>query len=87
MPPEVLHRLIQHCGLADCAAGRTVMPRTNPPMPVESGAAWCIPAAGRRPAPGAIGSTCRYSADMSKHAYLGTDPTLKAEYQDYAQRL
>ena len=29
----------------------------------------------------------RYSADMSKHAYLGTDPTLKTEYQDYAQRL
>jgi methionine synthase I (cobalamin-dependent) len=38
----------------------------------------------------AIGRTppaSRYSADMSKHAYLGTDPTLKAEYQDYAQRL
>jgi methionine synthase I (cobalamin-dependent) len=29
----------------------------------------------------------RYSADMSKHAYLGTDPTLKTEYQDYAGRL
>jgi betaine-homocysteine S-methyltransferase len=29
----------------------------------------------------------RYSADMSKHAYLGTDPTLKSEYQDYARRL
>ena len=29
----------------------------------------------------------RYSADMSKHAYLGTDPSLKAEYQDYAERL
>jgi len=38
----------------------------------------------------AIGRTppaSRYSADMSKHAYLGTDPTLKPEYQDYAQRL
>jgi len=38
----------------------------------------------------AIGRTppaSRYSADMSKHAYLGTDPTLKTEYQDYAQRL
>ena len=29
----------------------------------------------------------RYSADMSKHAFLGTDPTLKTEYQDYARRL
>ena len=29
----------------------------------------------------------RYSADMSKHAYLGTDPSLKAEYQEYARRL
>ena len=29
----------------------------------------------------------RYSADMSKHAFLGTDPTLKTENQDYAQRL
>ena len=29
----------------------------------------------------------RYSADMSKHAYLGTDPSLKAEYQEYAERL
>jgi betaine-homocysteine S-methyltransferase len=29
----------------------------------------------------------RYSADMSKHAYLGTDPSLKSEYQDYARRL
>ena len=29
----------------------------------------------------------RYTADMSKHAYLGTDPTLKAEYRDYAERL
>jgi betaine-homocysteine S-methyltransferase len=29
----------------------------------------------------------RYTADMSKHAYLGTDPTIKAEYQEYANRL
>jgi betaine-homocysteine S-methyltransferase len=29
----------------------------------------------------------RYSADMSKHAYLGTDPTLKSEYRDYVSRL
>jgi betaine-homocysteine S-methyltransferase len=29
----------------------------------------------------------RYSADISKHAYLGTDPSLKAEYQEYAERL
>ena len=29
----------------------------------------------------------RYSADMSKHAYLGTDETLKTEYQEYADRL
>jgi betaine-homocysteine S-methyltransferase len=29
----------------------------------------------------------RYTADMSKHAYLGTDPTLRAENRDYAQRL
>jgi betaine-homocysteine S-methyltransferase len=28
-----------------------------------------------------------YSADMSKHAYLGTDASLKRENQDYAQRL
>jgi betaine-homocysteine S-methyltransferase len=28
-----------------------------------------------------------YSADMSKHAYLGTDPSLKPEYQAYVQRL
>ena len=38
-------------------------------------------ALGRTPA------ASRYSADMSKHAYLGTDPTLKSEYRDYAQRL
>jgi betaine-homocysteine S-methyltransferase len=29
----------------------------------------------------------RYSADMSKHAYLGSDPSLREEYQDYAERL
>jgi methionine synthase I (cobalamin-dependent) len=29
----------------------------------------------------------RYSADMSKHAYLGTDETIKTEYQEYADRL
>jgi len=29
----------------------------------------------------------RYSADMSKHAYFGTDPSLKAEYRQYAREL
>jgi betaine-homocysteine S-methyltransferase len=29
----------------------------------------------------------RYSADMSKHAYLGTDPSLKPEYVGYAKEL
>ena len=29
----------------------------------------------------------RYSADMSKHAYLGTDPTLRTENRDYAEKL
>jgi betaine-homocysteine S-methyltransferase len=29
----------------------------------------------------------RYSADMSKHAYFGTDERLKAEYQHYANEL
>ncbi len=29
----------------------------------------------------------RYSADMSKHAFLGTDPSLRPEYQEYAERL
>ncbi|HTE62936.1 MAG TPA: homocysteine S-methyltransferase family protein [Solirubrobacteraceae bacterium] len=29
----------------------------------------------------------RYSADMSKHAYFGTDPTLKPEYREYASEL
>ena len=29
----------------------------------------------------------RYSPDMTKHAFLGTDESLKAEYQSYAERL
>jgi len=29
----------------------------------------------------------RYTADMSKHAYLGSDPTVRAGYRDYAERL
>jgi betaine-homocysteine S-methyltransferase len=29
----------------------------------------------------------RYSADMSKHAYLGSDPALREAYRDYAERL
>jgi betaine-homocysteine S-methyltransferase len=29
----------------------------------------------------------RYSPDMSKHAFLGTDPTLKKNNRDYAERL
>jgi betaine-homocysteine S-methyltransferase len=29
----------------------------------------------------------RYSADMSKHAYFGTDSTLKPEYREYAPEL
>jgi betaine-homocysteine S-methyltransferase len=29
----------------------------------------------------------RYTADMSKHAYLGSDPTLRAENREYAERL
>ena len=29
----------------------------------------------------------RYSADMSKHAFFGTDPTLKKKYQEYASEL
>src|SRR5436190_10298786 len=28
-----------------------------------------------------------YTADMSKHAFLGTDPTLRPENQDYAEQL
>src|SRR4051794_15603931 len=38
----------------------------------------------------AIGRTppaSRYSPDMSKHAFLGTDDALKPEYQAYAERL
>jgi betaine-homocysteine S-methyltransferase len=29
----------------------------------------------------------QYTADLSKHAYLGTDPSLKAENREYAKRL
>jgi betaine-homocysteine S-methyltransferase len=29
----------------------------------------------------------RYTADMSKHAYLGSDETLRDEYRDYVERL
>jgi betaine-homocysteine S-methyltransferase len=29
----------------------------------------------------------RFSADMSKHAFLGTDATLKAENREYASEL
>jgi betaine-homocysteine S-methyltransferase len=29
----------------------------------------------------------RYTADMSKHAFFGTDPTLKVENQEFAERL
>ena len=29
----------------------------------------------------------RYSADMSKHAYFGTDPTLQQKNREYAQEL
>jgi betaine-homocysteine S-methyltransferase len=38
----------------------------------------------------AVGRTppaSRYSADMSKHAFFGTDPSLPKEYTDYAGRL
>jgi betaine-homocysteine S-methyltransferase len=38
-------------------------------------------ALGRRPA------ASRYSADMSKHAFLGTDPSLRSENQAYASEL
>jgi hypothetical protein len=38
-------------------------------------------AAGRRP------PASRYSADMSKHAYLGTDTSLRPENQTFAQSL
>jgi betaine-homocysteine S-methyltransferase len=38
-------------------------------------------AIGRRP------PASRYSADMSKHAFFGTDSSLKKEYQEYAPRL
>ena len=29
----------------------------------------------------------RFSADMSKHAYFGTDPSLKKEYQELSKQL
>ena len=29
----------------------------------------------------------RFSADMSKHAFLGSDPTLKDENREYASQL
>ena len=29
----------------------------------------------------------RYTADMSKHAFLGTDPSLKQENRAYAREL
>jgi betaine-homocysteine S-methyltransferase len=38
-------------------------------------------ALGRTPA------ASRYSADMSKHAFMGTDPSIKAEYREYATKL
>jgi methionine synthase I (cobalamin-dependent) len=38
-------------------------------------------ALGRRP------KASRYSADMSKHAFLGTDPTLRSENREYAAEL
>jgi betaine-homocysteine S-methyltransferase len=38
-------------------------------------------ALGRQPA------ASRYTADMSKHAFLGSDPSLKPQNQEYAQKL
>jgi len=38
-------------------------------------------AVGRRP------PASRYSPDMSKHAFLGTDPSLRPENQEYAEKL
>ncbi|MBA3528470.1 MAG: homocysteine S-methyltransferase family protein, partial [Propionibacteriaceae bacterium] len=38
-------------------------------------------ALGRNPA------ASRYTADMSKHAFLGTDPSLKKENQEYVKVL
>jgi betaine-homocysteine S-methyltransferase len=29
----------------------------------------------------------RYTADMSKHAFMGTDPSIKQEYREYAEKL
>jgi betaine-homocysteine S-methyltransferase len=36
---------------------------------------------------GRVPPASRYTADMSKHAYLGSDPTLKEENREYAERL
>jgi betaine-homocysteine S-methyltransferase len=38
-------------------------------------------ALGRRP------PASRYSPDMSRHSFFGTDPQLKASNQEYASRL
>jgi betaine-homocysteine S-methyltransferase len=38
-------------------------------------------AMGRRP------PASRYSADMSKHAYLGSDPSLRQENLEFAKQL
>ena len=43
-----------------------------------------------RASPKRVGRTppaSRYTADMSKHAYLGTDPSLCKENQEYAEKL
>jgi betaine-homocysteine S-methyltransferase len=36
---------------------------------------------------GRVPPASRYTADLSKHAYLGSDPTLKEENREYAERL
>jgi betaine-homocysteine S-methyltransferase len=36
---------------------------------------------------GRVAPASRYSADMSKHAYFGTDERLTSQYQDYAKEL
>jgi betaine-homocysteine S-methyltransferase len=36
---------------------------------------------------GRVPPASRYTADMSKHAYLGSDPTLKDENREYVERL
>jgi betaine-homocysteine S-methyltransferase len=38
-------------------------------------------------AAGKIPSASRYSPDMSKHSFLGTDTGIARSYQDYATRL